>query len=311
MRSKKYSVSERSILTTVLYSDIFSFPLTKDELWRFLISRTAIKRLDFDKSLKTMQKDIVSQDGFYALKNREAIIRKRIKNLHEVEKKKLLALRAAGKLSIIPSILFIGLSGGLAAGNVTKKDDIDFVIITKKNTLFISRLLIIFLLQFFGVRRSRNQKKTADTICVNLLFDETALDGFANKKDIYTAREIAQMIPLFERGDIYKKFMTSNSWIQSYLPNFFPSRHKLSSLRKQRTNFLRVSRFRGKDGDKIFFNPLTEFFFRFLQTNYMKGHITSEIVTGQVLAFHPNDYRVEILRKLRLKMLEFGLLTKA
>ncbi len=289
---------QRAILTTILYSDIFSFPLTKDELWKFLISEKKISRSEFGSCLQNSSL-LVHKEAFYCLKKRERIITQRKKNLPEVARKMKRAQRIAQILSRIPSVLFIGVSGGLAAGNVSKKDDIDFVVITKRNTLFATRFLLLIILQTMGVRRFRNQKEAADTICLNLLFDETAISWFENKQDIYIAREISQLFPLFERNNMYHKFLVANSWIKKFLPNTLDSKqHQLSHI-KDSMLF-----------SKIIINSFTELVFRFIQMRWMKRHQTNEIVTKHVLAFHPNDYRILTLAQLRLKMRQVGLLTK-
>ena len=290
-----------ALLTTILYSDIFSFPLTRDELWDFLISERKVTKADFTKGLQTIQKEIVYKDGYYCLKNREAIIKKRKENFVEVEKKMKRARFVARKLAAIPSIFFIGISGGLASGNVSANDDIDLVIITKKNTLFVSRFLIVLLLQLQGARRFRNQKNVADTICVNLLFDETALGFFADKQDIYTAREIAQIIPLFEREDMYRRFFNANDWIYKFLPNVVSQ--KTQQIREDSEIFLLFL-------CHIMNNTFFEIMLRTVQIAWMSRHQTKEIVKKHVLAFHPNDYRIKTNGKLRLKMQQLGLLTK-
>ena len=303
-RSLPFAPAQQAILTTLLYSDIFSFPLTQDELWKFLITEKKLSRQEFERGLHLLRKFLVFKNGYYCLSGKEKSIAKRRENLTEVEKKMRRAHVAAKKISIIPSVLFIGVSGGLAVGNVTQQDDIDFVIIVRKNTLFVSRLLILGILESLGVRRSRNQKTTADTICVNLLLDETSLAWFEKNKDIYIAREIAQILPLFERNDIYQRFLFSNKWIQNFLPNigFLSS----SSLRSGRGN----DRVGAKIINMFITNSFLESFLRFLQMSLIKRHQTNEIVTKHVLAFHPNDYRVKTLRQLRLKMRQLGLLTK-
>jgi hypothetical protein len=291
--------AQQAILTTILYSDIFSFPLTKEELWKFLISEEKISRVDFERSLLGLKELVIYSDGYYCLKNRQKIILQRMKNLPEVVKKMELAKRAAEKLSHIPSVLFIGISGGLAVKSVDAKDDIDFVIITKKNTLFTTRFMIIAVLESLGIRRSRTQKETANTICVNLMFDETVLSWFGNKKDIYTAREIGQLQPVFERDDMYSRFMKENIWIRQFLPNISRSHFLLQSSGKKKYD----------TPSWLWINPLTESLQRLSQMSLMKRHQTREVMTKHILALHPNDYRLFSLNKLRLKMRQLGLLT--
>lgn len=306
----KYTPAEIAILTTIIYSDIFSFPLSAKELWKFLIYENRITHEEFNNGLSIL-KQLTFKDGYYALKSRERIISKRKKNLSEVTKKIRLAQKIAQKLSVIPSVLFIGISGGLAAGNANSRDDIDIMIIVKKNTLFTSRVLILILLEIFGVRRFRKQKDTADTICVNLIFDETEIEWFKDKKDVYTAREIAQIIPLFEKNNMYGRFFNANLWIRQFLPNI--SYTKLTSLPQKRSHNTYLFNFDNILFVKFFklllFNSLTESFLRFLQMSFMKGHQSNEIITNHFLAFHPFNYRIFVLEKLRLKMRQLGLLT--
>lgn len=300
-RSLHFTPADEAVLTTILYSDIFSFPITKNELWKFLIAKKKISRDAFDNSLNSLDENISYKSGYFCLRNRDEIINKRLDNVSEVNRKLQKVRLVSQKLSSISSILFIGITGGLAVGNVTKHDDIDLVIITKKNTLFLTRFFILFMLETMGLRRTRNQIKTADTICVNLLFDETAIDWFAEKKDVYTAREIAQVLPLFERNGMYRKFLSANKWIKNFLPNIAYSdikfEKKIGNTRLQSiTNLISTSFFETQ--------------FRFLQMKWMKQHQTNETVSKHVLAFHPNDYRVKALKQLRLKMHQLGLLTK-
>lgn len=307
---EKLTPAEHAILITILYSDIFSFPLTKDEIWKYLISNKKIPFEKFTVALKQL-KQIEFKESYYALKNREEIVIERKKNLKELAKKQQLAKRISEKLSIIPSILFIGISGGLAAGNVTIKDDIDYVIITKKNTLYTTRILILILLQILGVRRFRNQKLASNTICVNLLFDETEIGWFNNNKDVYTAREIAQIIPLFERNSMYDRFLHANSWINHFFPNI-PIAHNMdASGKKGIVSYQHESEKHifSKKINFLLFNSIIETVILFLQVTYMKRHHSNEIITKHFLAFHPNNYRTLVLAKLRLKIQQLGLLT--
>ena len=118
-----YSSSEKAILKTIHYSDIFNFPLAKDELWDFLIQDNEVSKPSFEEALANLSKEISYKDGFYCLAGNEMNIKKRKRNLSEARKKLHLAKKAAKLLSYIPTISLIGLSGGVAIGNVEKADD--------------------------------------------------------------------------------------------------------------------------------------------------------------------------------------------
>ncbi len=296
--------ADTAILTTLSYSDIFDFPLSKEELWKFLVGKRKITRSEFEKKLIKLEEKLDNKYGYYYLKGREKILQRRIFNLKEVEKKLKIAKNAADWLSIIPSVLFIGISGGLAMGDATKEDDI--FIITKKQKLFATRFWILFILTLLGLRRTRSDKNPRDKICVNLLIDESKLAWDSRKSDLYTAHEILQLKPLFERKNIYINFIKSNIWIESYFPN-------AEILDKE--NLLEVVNIKSGYFKKVLgiligiLSP--ENMLRFLQTAYMNDRGYSKSTSSASLAFHPNDYRVQTLNKLNLKMQELGLLTNS
>ncbi|HUQ85735.1 MAG TPA: hypothetical protein VM077_05400 [Candidatus Limnocylindrales bacterium] len=298
-----FSPHEEAILTSIIYSDIFDFPLTRDELWKFLITEKKITKNNFEKALEDLkEKYIYEKDGYFSLKTNRKIIERRKRNSEEVSKKLEIAERAAFYISHIPSVLFVGISGGLAMGDVEEDDDIDFFIITKRNTIFKSRLLILFVLQLLNLRRKRQEIDSKDKVCVNYLIDELNISFSKAKHDVYTAHEILQIKPLHNVDEIYQIFLTVNKWIKNYLPNAGGSFEKITIHTKK---FIHI---------KLFFyiidKMLSEKLCRFIQILLINKHIKNEIVTNHVLAFNPNDYRVQTLTKLRLKMRELGLLTK-
>lgn len=296
---------EQAILKTLTYSDIFDFPLRKDELFEFLVSDKSVSKDAFEKSLdKLIKKGLISyKSQYYCLKKREQIIQKRAENILEVSKKLKIAQKAARFISYIPTIQFIGISGGLAMHDVEREDDIDFFIIVKHKTLYISRVWILGLLQILKLRRTRLDKNPADKICVNFMLDEKNLNFPKDKRDIYIAHEIVQVKPLFERDNTYGKFLKANNWTKKFFPNPQPQNSYL--LQKSTT----------RDIFKTFifilkFSPFANLL-KWVQIRYLQKHQTIEKVTDYAIAFHPNDYRVQTLKKMNLKLQQLGLLTNS
>lgn len=300
---KQNTTAHNALLTTILYADLFDFPLTKDEIWRFLIAKEKVSQKTFAAILRDdIPVSIRQKNGYFCLEGKEATIQKRINNLQEVESKKVLARFVAEKLRSIPTVQFIGISGGLSVKNVTSEDDIDLFFIVEKNTVFLTRFWILVLLERMHLRRVRQAKETKNKICVNLLIDETVLVWRSNMRNLYTAREIAQIVPLFERKGTYKKFLQKNQWISQYLPNFFSTsveEEYVSAGKKQLVTLL----------IELLAKWKCEVIFRILQMTYMRPHITIEDVTKHQLALHPIDYKSKTLNRLRLKMRDLGLLT--
>ena len=297
--------NEKLILRTLSYSDIFDFPLTKDELWQFLLTSKSISADAFSEALEKLCRigKVVSIAEYFSLFGREAIITRRKENVSEVTKKLLIAKRAAWYLSYIPTIQFIGISGGLAVGNVGVSDDIDFFIITKKNTLFMTRLWVLALLEVMDLRRIKNDRNPADKICVNLLVEETSLAWPEDRRDLFVAHEIIQVQPLFERNATYHRFLTANEWVTKFFRNFSGQEGRMiGKVWKRNYYSLRAI-------SSIICLAPSEYLVGVVQKILIQRTKTSELVSKTMLAFHPNDYRAKTLRRLNIKYRELGLLT--
>ena len=298
-------LSKQAIIKTVAYSDIFDFPLTKEEMWQFLISKQKIRIDDFEKALNYVtNKYIAHKDGYYSFIGREEIIIKRQKNKEENQKKLKIAKNAARILSYIPTILFIGLSGSVALGNADESDDIDFFIITEKNTIWITRVWILALLETMNLRRKPKEKNPKNKICTNLIIEETAREWPKQRRDLYTAHEIVQVRTLFERKNIYRKFISSNQWVEKFFPNILEQQNHTASPRQYEYKTLKAISISLKitQMEKIA---------RLIQKAHMKKQQTKEIIRDNFLAFHPYDYRTKTLTNLNKKLKQYGLLTNS
>lgn len=284
---------ERSILKTLAYSDIFNYPLTEDEIWSFLINNKIIDKNLIGNYLSSHVKyknsKTVFNKGFYCFKKNKNIVNGRIKREKESNKKLIIAKKIISILSFIPTIQLIGISGALSMNNCDKDDDIDLFVITNKNSLWITRFFLLLILQFLNKRRKRFDNKTKDKICLNLLIDESRIAFKKERHDLYTAHEIVQMIPIFEKNNMYEKFIKSNIWVKKFLANSIKYRANKNYMQKNtETVFSVVLCF-------IFRICALERLAKHFQHWYMKNHITSETVSDHILAFHPIDQREKTL----------------
>lgn len=283
--------SRKSILRTLAYSDIFDYPLTKDELWRFFIADSALHRrgVKLEKELGSLSSLLVKRNGFYCFKSRVEIIDKRLKREKESNKKLELARRIIDILSRIPTVQLIGISGALAMKNSDKDDDIDLFIIAKKNALWVTRLLLLAILEVLGKRRRRNEKYAPNKICLNMLINESTLCLPKEKQNLYSAHEAIQMMPVFQRYNTYKKFIAANIWVRKFLPNAFRYRTRLINKRNCKKSFI------GVVVCLILSFPAFEFVARQFQLWYIGKHQTTETIKNNFLAFHPKDERDRVL----------------
>src|SRR5579872_743529 len=118
----------KALIKTLLYSNLFHFPLTAEEIWKFLLSEKEYPYREIEKYLKLEKNNIEEKNGLYFLKGYQAIVSLR-KNRQEIGNKKIQkAHKIIQLLSLIPTILLIGISGSVAVKNADQGDDIDLFI---------------------------------------------------------------------------------------------------------------------------------------------------------------------------------------
>ncbi len=264
----------QALLRVLAYSDIFDYPLTGEQLFRFL--EIPISRKDFFSSIKTLPFIVRNNTLYYFLPRRQMTVTKRLTR-EKISKKKLHNARPyLRKLAYIPFIRFIGISGSLALLNAEKSDDTDLFIITAKNTVWMTRCIVYLLLHMWGVKKGK--KKNGNAICANMFVDESNLQIARSKRNIYTAHEIMQVMQIVDKSQIWKKYLQKNKWVTTYFPNIILPK-KVSVSKNNLSSLLAP----------------VEYLFRNIQLWYMQSKKTREITNATHIAFHPIDYEGKIL----------------
>ena len=187
----------------------------------------------------------------------------------------------------------VAVTGALAMENADEDDDIDLMIITSKNRLWITRPLVFLLVSlFFKRRKSTTKNKEQKTenndnaICLNLWLDESALEIPESQRNLYTAHELAQMKPIINKDGTYEEMMAKNAWGKEYLVNAW------ERLEGWQVNKLkRSSHFQPFD----LFSLLNLLAFN-SQFWYMKPKMTNERVSINSAFFHPGNRADTILK---------------
>lgn len=299
---------EKAILKTLKYGNIFDYPMKAWEIQKWLIGKEAGLR-QIEKALRKLYKvsRIKYQGGYYFLSGRKGLVAKRFERQRQSEKY-LNTAKWIGKIfKLIPWVLLVGVSGGLAMENARREDDIDLFIVTGRKRLWISRILILGVLEVLGKRRKRGEigVNAAGKICINMLLDE---DSLAQKdKDIYLAHEVLQMRVLWEREGIYSKYLEENFWAFKYLPNWVGLNFTPGPVRGQPQKMDYVGRglTSSFSGAPRPLSPLVNKLFDLLeklvgwwQLKYMGKPVGDERVMEGGLYFHPQDKRKKILAAL-------------
>lgn len=286
MNADTKALAERGVMRALIYSDIFHFPLTGDELWRFSETSVPLTKAEITAAVRRLRSKVRFQKNYYCLRGKADIVNRRLEYIHLQKNKLNVASNMARLLSHIPTVRFIGISGTVAVGSAEAGDDIDFFVIAADKTLWITRALMIVLLSLKGKRRARTGGKTRDMVCLNMICEERSMGFDSSRRDIYTARECVQMLPVFSRGNTYQAFLTRNSWIASFFANGYIYADRLDKkVQKENVSHLWTGFFGLPFFEKCAYRS---------QRFFMEKHRTRETVERQFLALHPRDYRREV-----------------
>lgn len=206
------SPTEEAILKTVIYADIFDFPLTRHELHHYLIAAAPCSQSQLEQALATSAflHDALDFEGEYVIcAGRQAIIV--VRSAREQASVHLwdAALHYGGWLARLPFVRMVALTGALAVRNASDNDDdLDYVLVTTAGRVWIARAFAILLVRLAARR--------GVVVCPNYVLAESAL--LQEKQDLFMAHEVAQMIPIFGLG-LYRTMRERNDWVAGYLPN--------------------------------------------------------------------------------------------
>lgn len=276
----------RKYLSSVVYHSIFKYPLTKEEIVRWQTPIDLIKARNFKVAYK---------NGMYYPEGEHEFLRNRLANKGPSERKMEIARKAAYVLSKIPTVRMVAVTGSLAMANSSDNSDVDLMIVTAKNSLWTTRVFSLLFLALHGIRRRRPKlKHQKDMTCLNIWLDEIEMSWPKSMRNIYTAHELSQIIPIVNKEFTYEKLIQSNSWIRKYWPNAVQVRRKnyVANCKKEMDVILDILNVLMCLVEKMLF---------WLQYLYMRPRITNETVSEHRALFHPRDLSNIVLPKLGLK----------
>ena len=287
------AVPSQNIKDTLNYASLFKLPLTIDKLHLFLISSQKSSLTQVKNALRKSPhlKRRIVHSHHSLLKYRQKTSQEKMKLAQEVVK----------FFSFIPTIKAVLVTGSLAVNNAKPKDDIDLMIITQKNSLWFTRLLLIPLLSLFFKRRQPQKPNNQNSICPNLWLDKLSLAVPKAKRNLYTAHETIQAKPLLDKDHTHHQFLTANQWVKNYLANayhhfYHQSETNLPSAKK--TNSKGTQIINNLINFPVYLLNLIAFLGQYL---YMKRKITNETISLHSAYFHPYNPYQKIKQQLKTK----------
>ncbi|HEV9037799.1 MAG TPA: hypothetical protein VGQ51_14290 [Puia sp.] len=202
-----------SILKTVAYFDLFSYPLTREDIRYFLDTDAGEEEVDHELTRLTKEGRLyrLGTGTFYSLRNDPELAEKRLRGEVHADELLRIAARGARFLYQFPFVRGVCISGSLSKRCADKNADIDYFIITKANRLWIART-IMHLFKKLTYLRGRQHR-----YCMNYFIDEEALE--IKEKNIFTAIELLTLMPACGNGGL-TQFFQANNWTCQYLPHY-------------------------------------------------------------------------------------------
>ena len=201
---------EQCILETLAYYSIFDFPLSQNEICRFLPPGSKEERLEHALLNLVGQGVIFKIDDCYSLQDQPGLVNRKKEAYARAQQLIPKAMKIGRFLCGFPFVRGIGISGGLSKMYAHEKADFDFFIITKADRLWIARTLMHLYKKFTFLTGKQHYH------CMNYFIDEKALK--LQDQNIYTAIETMTLIPV--SGEAIHEFFTANNWVTEWFAKY-------------------------------------------------------------------------------------------
>jgi hypothetical protein len=200
---------EEAILQTVLYADIFDYPLTPAEIHYYLISTLANSErvLPLIENSAWLGSRLVVTCGLVTVRGRQSLAAVRAARGHSSAQLWPEACRWAAVIGALPFVRMVAVTGALAVDNAPSGDDIDYLIVTAPGRVWLARALavaVVRVARLFGVG-----------LCPNYVLAQSALGQ--QRRNLFIAHDLAQMVPLVGHA-VYSEMRAANEWSAEFLP---------------------------------------------------------------------------------------------
>lgn len=229
---------EQPIFYTIRYFDIFGLPVTAVQIWRSLIvdragtgvrwhgrAAPSLKEVtDMLASSAWLKRRVAACWGYYCLTvaaerhgGAEQYVRARLKRHRTAQGKWKIARRAARRLARLPLVRMVGVTGSLALSNTQADSDIDLLLVVRRGRIWTARMLLLLAAQLMGRRRTYDDRRAPDKLCLNHFITDDALAMSLGLRSVYTAVLYEHVVPLFGLA-VWRRWRAANAvWIKRWL----------------------------------------------------------------------------------------------
>ena len=280
-----------AIQKTLIFFDIFELAPSALEIWRHLGMRADLGDVIQSLDEQNQSGDLGFCDGFYFLKNRHDLARKRTEKYIATERKLQKARRAARLFGLLPWVRAVAIGNLIGGRNMRDGGDIDLFIITSAKRAWVARFFCALTAQILGWRPRPGSEK--DKICLSFFVDEDnlslsglALNGIEN--DLYLIYWTAGLHFILNKGDVMNDFFEANQWINKELPNFNNQSDVRAECGARKTNNDLFNKFGDYINQKLF---VWQYGRLPAEIKNLANKDACVVVNSGVLKFHTKDNR--------------------
>lgn len=311
---------EQALLRTIIFFDLFEYPLTLLELWKNLFFYEETQTVSLNDCAVLLKESsllflhLEKRSGYYCLKGRADIIDLRVERALIADRKYRKAKKISELFACLPFVRMVCICNTLGISASPDNHDIDFFIVGRRGFLRLTRLLCTGAVHVFGKRPKKNHER--DTFCLSFYVADDALDlsslqipGSNGLPDIYLLYWITWCVPLYDENT-YKTFYQANTWIERYVPN----RLQQIPIPRRQACLSSMAQLLKRAGEWCIakFGLLAESVAKTIQYRVGSKEImnranrdTSVVMNERILKFHLDDRREELREKFLKKCADY------
>lgn len=278
----------QSCIATLAYFDLFQYPLTLVEVYRYLywlgnVGDDELSVVTLDTVRDVLHDPAIGErDGYYFLKGSEPSVALRHSRYRLAQKKMRRAKWFAWCAARLRSVRLVAVCNNLAFCNARKESDIDLFIIVEPGALWTARFCITSVLTLFRLRPTR--QKSADQLCASFWITSAAMDVSSlalPDGDPYLLFWIATLRPLYDAGGYADAFFAANMWVKKRLPFAWGAQSSHIAVLSQAPFFSFIERILRRFQERLL--PA--------RVRLLANRDSRVRVSNDILKFHTNDRR--------------------
>ena len=234
--SKNQEDLAETVRRVIIFFDLFDYPLTAYEVFKYLDKQVALSEVITTLDFLVFIKKIKQENGFFFLSDRREILSTRALRHNYSWRKIKIAQRFTKIFKVCPFVRCVILANSIGQNNMRDGSDIDFLIITAPQRLWLTRLFCTGVAKLAKSRPTEKNKR--DKICLSFYLSAAKMNleqfKLANS-DPYFYYWLRSLVLLYNKKRTYEQFLSDNGLLSTVL---FKSENSFVSSKSKILNYL-------------------------------------------------------------------------